>query len=73
MRVVCPSKYDEAVEKYVTPKRNVTRRAARQNHNDYNDDDSNDSALPKIVVRKRTSIPVTWNGSTVSSFGQKSM
>ena len=61
------------MENHVTPKKTVAHRVARQNHNEYDDNNSNDSApQTKSVVGKKTSIPVTWNGSTVSTLGQKS-
>ena len=42
-RIMCPSKYEEAVDKYVTPAKTVTRKAARQHHNDNISVDSDDS------------------------------
>ena len=71
-RVVFPSKYDEAVEKYVILKMTVTRRAARQNHDAYDNNNSDNSAPQKKCGKKRTSIPVIWTGTTVSSSSQKS-
>ena len=44
---MCPSKYKEAVEKYITPTSTVTRKAARQNNNNNNSVDSDDSKPPR--------------------------
>ena len=52
VRIMCPSKYEEAVEKNVTPIRTVTRKAARQNHNDNNSVDSDDPAPPRKYDKK---------------------
>mmetsp|Transcript_19389 Transcript_19389/g.21690 ORF Transcript_19389/g.21690 Transcript_19389/m.21690 type:complete len:83 (+) Transcript_19389:364-612(+) len=50
-RLLTPSKYDDAVEKYVTPGRNVAGRVARRN-DDYDDDDSDNSTSLKKCGKK---------------------
>ena len=67
-QIMCPSKYKGAVEKYVTPTRTVTRKAARQNHNDDGSDDSNDSTPPRKCGKKED---VDTEGTTISSSGQR--
>ena len=46
-RIMCPSMYEEAMEKDVTPTMTVTRKKARQNHDDDDSVDSNDSTPPR--------------------------
>ena len=50
-RILCPSKYKEVVEKYVTLRRNVEHRVVCQNDN-YEDDNYDDSALQKKRGKK---------------------
>ena len=55
-RIVCPSKYEGAIDKYVTPVKTATRKVGR---------------LPESVVRKRTAIKIIWEGTINSSFDRR--
>ena len=51
-RIMCPSKYEEAVDKYVTPTKSVTRKAAHQHHHDNVSVDSDDSTSSRKRGKK---------------------
>ena len=49
---MCLSKYKEAVDKYITPAKTVTHKAARQHHNDDGSVDFDDSTPPRKRGKK---------------------
>ena len=60
-RIMCPSKYKEAEDKYVTPAKTITHKAVRQHHDNDVSVDSDDSTPPRKRGKKED-IDTTYMG-----------